>query len=195
MVIATAQYTILNVKEKNDIQSLYCFTCNSIIKTGQICKCSPKNRNWTYNIPQQKIKGTTMQIINDFLEVTTEGSINTTGEGIYVNLAMSLEDFAWALPAVITDKFGVMTEEEQIEKAIEIAEFMQSSSYKDLLKAKQLKALCDTLKNSLLSIVGLTENPTKAMYVLTTYISYLENENFDEKTLQDLFVTILNKDL
>lgn len=74
----------------------------------------------------------------------TRENMEFDGQLAFTMLTEELDEFAWALPKVITDKFGELSEEERTEeKLAEIGEWMASEECQVNFKVAQLDALGD----------------------------------------------------
>jgi len=88
----------------------------------------------------------TYNIIQDIVEWnTTRGNTEFKGDLEYNMLHEELNEYMYAYPKTLTDKFGVLEEEEFVGKEDEIIEYLNTKEFLEDWRTNQLDALGDLI--------------------------------------------------
>lgn len=85
-------------------------------------------------------------------------NLHFDGANEFDMLAEELDEFAWALPKSLQDKFGEMSQEEAEERMEELTEYLQSDEGRAAVLTNQLDALADLVFVAVGSMIKLTKD-------------------------------------
>ena len=111
-------------------------------------------------------------IINDIYEWNEErNNLDFDGALAFNMLAEELNEFAWALPQALQEKFGELSKEEAEERREELTEYLQSEDGRSDVLTHQLDALGDIVFVAIGEMCKLTKSPLHVQDVFHAIIS------------------------
>jgi hypothetical protein len=112
---------------------------------------------------------------------------------IYADIIKNIDEFKFAYAKIITDKFGIIPQEEIEGRLKELNDYTLTKEFKDNLIVEQIKVLSDMLYNTIKGINTITNAPNLTDDILFQYICLKHpNIKYSKKTYDDVIIKALD---